>query len=62
MGSDYFDIAWINFDKPILHGRREDGSTVERVLTEAERERIYEQNHRHEREKYELLRELSEAA
>lgn len=59
MSEDYFDIAWINFDKAVLHGRRADDSTVERVLTDAERERVYDLNHRHERETYKLLKELA---
>jgi hypothetical protein len=60
MSEDYYDVAWVNYDKAILHGTRADGTEIERVLTDDERERVYDLSHRHEREKYALLRELSE--
>jgi hypothetical protein len=59
MSDDYFEIAWINHDKPILHGQRSDGSKVERVLTDDERERVYDLNARHAREMQKLLREMA---
>ncbi len=59
MGADYFDVAYINFDKAILHGRREDGSSVERVLTVEERQAIGEMRERQGLEMDDLLRRLA---
>lgn len=62
MSEDWFDIAWVNHNKAILHGQRADQTTVERVLTAAERDRIWDLNAKHERESNALLRELAGAA
>lgn len=59
MSEDYFEIAWINFTKAVLHGRRADQTEVERELTAAEREQVYDLNAKHERETQKLLRELA---
>lgn len=60
MSEDYFDVAWIHGErKAILHGKRADGSEVERVLSDDERERYFAMIRKHDREAYALLRELA---
>lgn len=57
MPEEYFDVAYINFDKAILHGRITAGrdqfgcrieANVEQVLTEDQREQIYSLNTKHQ--------------
>ncbi len=60
MSEDYYDIAWINHEKGILWGNRSDQSTIERELTEAERDRVWDLNAKHEAEMNRLLRELAQ--
>jgi hypothetical protein len=60
MSEDYLDIAWIHGEqKAILHGRRADGSEVERELTEAEREQVFAMELKYSRARDRLLRELA---
>lgn len=63
MNNEWFDIAWINFTKAILHGQLVNDAggevQIERVLTDAERERVYDLNERHKRELDTLLREIA---
>lgn len=65
MSSEWFDIAWINFTKALLHGQYIDDNgaeiTVERVLNDEQTERVYALNEKHDRERTELLRELAKA-
>lgn len=65
MSNEWFDIAWVNFTKAILHGQyiADDGAemTVERVLDDEQTERVYALNEKHDRERNELLRELAKA-
>lgn len=60
MNNEWFDIAWINFTKAILHGQYIDNKgreiQLEHVLTDAERERVYDLNERHRDELNALLR------
>jgi hypothetical protein len=60
MSDDYFDIAWIHGErKAILHGKREDGTEVERELTMEERKRFFALDAKHQAERYRLLREFA---
>jgi len=63
MSNEWFDIAWINFTKAILHGQFVDSSgaehEIEHVLTEGQREALYDMNERHEREMKALLRSIA---
>jgi hypothetical protein len=61
MSEEYFDIAWIHGEaKAILHGRRADGSEVERELTETEREQVFALEAKYARQRDNLLRELAQ--
>jgi len=62
MTDEWYEIAWINFTKAILHGCIGEGQEIERVLTDAERERVYDLNDRHANETKALLRELAQGA
>lgn len=63
MNSEWFEIAWINFSKAILHGQMVDDAgnetLIEKVLSDAERERVYDIRQRHAIEMDALLRELA---
>lgn len=59
MSEDHFDIAWVNYEKAILWGSRADDTQIERVLTDAERERVWAMNAKHEAAMNRLLRELA---
>ncbi len=60
MNNEWFEIAWINFTKAILHGQLVDDAgrevEIERVLTDAEREQVYALNEKHEAAMRDLLR------
>lgn len=63
MPEEYFDVAYINFDKAILHGRAvyrtKQGvrleTEIEQVLSEDQREKLIELNDRYHRERDKLL-------
>jgi hypothetical protein len=60
MSEDYFDVAWIHGErKAILHGKRADGSEVERELTMRERELFFAMDAKHSAERYRLLRSFA---
>ena len=68
MPEDYFEVAYINFDEAILHGRARgeiDASGVRkerevRIVLSAEQKRaIEDMNSRHQREMQKLLREMA---
>lgn len=65
MNNEWFEIAWINFTKAILHGQCIDDEgrevQIERVLTDAERERVYTLNEKQQAEMHNLLLELAKA-
>lgn len=60
MSNEWFELAWINFTKAILHGQYvgEDGSSmeIEQVLSDDQREAVYALNERHDDELKALLR------
>ncbi len=59
MSNEWLELAWINFTKAIMHGQYLDDGverTVEQVLTDDQREKVYALNERHEAEMYALLR------
>lgn len=62
MPEEYFDIAYINFDKAILHGRIMDTSggqrverNLEQVLTDEQKRQIEDLNFAHQQEMDRLL-------
>lgn len=59
MTDEWYEIAWINFTKAILHGCIGEGNEVEKVLSFDERERVYDLNEKHRQEMNALLRELA---
>lgn len=61
MGNEYFDIAWIHGEqKAILHGKRADGSQVERELTDAERDQVFALEAKYARQRDSLMREFAQ--
>ncbi len=59
MSNEWLELAWINFTKAIMHGQYLDDGverTVEQVLTDDQREKVYALNEKHEAEMYKLLR------
>jgi hypothetical protein len=60
VSNEWFEIAWINFTKAILHGQYvDDDGTIkeaEQVLTVDQREAVYALNERHADEMTTLLR------
>ncbi len=62
MSEDFYELAQINFDKLILHGRRIGGSQIEQELTPAEREEVGHLQEKHQREMDALLKRIAEAA
>jgi len=56
MSEDWFEIAYINFEKAILHGRRKDQTEVEIVLTEEQKRAVEDLNFKHEMAIQKLLR------
>jgi hypothetical protein len=59
MSEDYFDFVEINGNTIILFGRRADGNSFHRELTDDERERVYALTWKHDRQRETLLRELA---
>jgi len=60
MPEDWFEIAYINFDKAILHGRRKDQTEVEIVLTDEQKRAVEDMKFRHEMAMQKLLRGFAE--
>ncbi len=65
MPEEWFEVAYINFDKAILHGRVSDGfdefrcrkeRMIEQVLTEEQKKQIEDLNFKHDNEMQQLLR------
>lgn len=59
MSNEWFELAWINFTKAILHGQYLDNGVereIEQVLTDDQREQVYALNERHEARMKALLR------
>ena len=60
MSNEWFDVAWINFSKAILHGQLvdQDGReiTIERILTEEQAEMVQALNELHRTQMDGLLR------
>ena len=60
MSNEWFELAWINFTKAILHGQYvdADGSAIEieQVLTDDQREKVYALNEKWDSELKSLLR------
>lgn len=60
MSNEWFELAWINFTKAILHGQyiSDSGREVqlEQVLTDEQREKVYALNETHDAELRALLR------
>ena len=60
MSNEWLEIAWINFDKGILHGQWVNDSgceyPVEQVISEAQRDQVWDMNAKHEAEMKRLLR------
>ena len=59
MSEDYFDVACISSGKAILHGRRADGTEVERELDFQERELVERMAAKHDAQMQSLLRGLA---
>lgn len=64
MSNEWFELAWINFTKAILHGQyiAANGAEVqlEQVLTDDQREQVYAMNEKHEAQMKALLRSFIE--
>lgn len=60
MSNEWFDIAWVNFTKAILHGQFVDDAgreqQIELVLSDAQRDMVYDLNEAHENKMKALLR------
>lgn len=65
MENEWLELAYINFDKVIMHGQivvypttnlRLIQRTIEQVLTQEQKEQVYDLNEKHEREMRKLLR------
>jgi len=60
MTNEWFEIAWINFVKAILHGQYVDDEgkeqTLEIVLNQDQIEAVWDMNERHEQAMNKLLR------
>lgn len=60
MSGEWFQLAWINLTKAILHGQciAANGAAIEieQVLTDEQREQVYKLNDRHADELERLLR------
>ena len=59
MNNEWFDIAWINFTKAILHGQYVDDCverTIEQTLTAEQIEQVHALNDKHEAAMRKLLR------
>lgn len=66
MSNEWFSIAWINFAKAILHGQFVNDAgketEIEQVLTDSQRDAVYDMNERHQREMNALLRSMVDQA
>lgn len=67
MPEEWFDVAYINFDEAILHGRMRDDTAEHRVLrnvrvtlNEEQKRSIEDLNSRHQHEMNKLLRTMVE--
>ena len=60
MSEDYFEAVWIGFDKAILFGTDANGKDFDRVLTEAEREKLELLEAKHQASRDRLLREFGQ--
>lgn len=64
MENEWLDLAYINFDKVIMHGQIDNGIVdmisqtvqIEQVLTQEQKNQVYNLNEKHEREMRKLLR------
>ena len=57
MENEWLDLAYINFDKVIMHGQiAESAVQIEQVLTQEQKEQVYDLNEKHQREMRKLLR------
>ena len=65
MGNEWLELAYINFEKVIMHGQvvdypvtnlRLNQRTIEQVLTQEQKEQVYDLNEQHAREMHKLLR------
>jgi NADH dehydrogenase FAD-containing subunit len=68
MSEEWFDVAYINFDEAILHGRMTDGMDefhvrkereVRVVLNDAQKRLIEDMNTRHQMQMQRLLRSFA---
>lgn len=68
MPEEYFDIAYINFDEAILHGRITDGrdefgcrkeKIVRKPLSDDQKRQIEDMNFKHQNEMQALLRSFA---
>ena len=55
MEAEWLEVAYINFDKVIMHGESKNG-IVEQELTKEQKYLVFDMNTRHSREMHELLR------
>lgn len=69
MPEEWFEVAYINFDKAILHGRvmgerdedlRREERMIEQVLTNEQKRQIEDLNFEHEQAMQKLLRSFVE--
>jgi len=59
MSNEWLELAWINCTKAILHGQVVDRLVerqIEQVLTDEQRDAVYDMNAKHERAMTRLLR------
>lgn len=64
MENEWLELAYINLDKVIMHGQIDNGIVdmisqtvqIEQVLTQEQKNQVYDLNERHEREMRKLLR------
>jgi hypothetical protein len=59
MNNEWLEIAWINFNKAIMHGQYMDGSTerkVEQTLTPDQVDKVQDMNQKHADEILKMLR------
>ena len=65
MENEWLDLAYINFGKVIMHGQIVDSISrsveIEQVLTQEQKEQVYDLNEKHEREMRSLLRSFISA-
>lgn len=59
MSEDWFEVAFINLDKVILHGRRKDGVEVEIVLTDEQKKQLGDLRERQMEAEQDLLRSFA---